>query len=294
MLLNRKAVSNDQPTTIETIGTTRWVAYREHADLLRELRVCGGEPWKSGASSKLILAVRDKRACYAYTSPETGRTYFIKVYRYQKISTRLRHIFRLSQGEKEWHQGTEAARRGMRIPAYLALGTRREGLKVHEDYCISEFREGLMLPTDWLADSSLLEKHGGREAFLHTFSQAFGAEVRRLHDVALYHREMKPGNLYLEESEDGLLSIGFLDGKHITVLSQPSEKQRIINLLRTFRMWEPEMRKHALPRICQKWFLEGYLGEASKGMAGQVWRDLARMLRAAGDSIRGPRESSRR
>jgi len=285
-------VSNDHPTTIEILGTTRWVAYHEHADLLREIIGCGGAPWESAACSKLILAVRDKRACYAYTSPVTGRTYFIKVYRYKKISTRLRHMFRLSQGEKEWHQGIEAARRGMRIPAYLALGKRREGLRVHEDYCISEFREGLMHPTDWLADSSLLEKHGGRKAFLHAFAQAFGAEVRRLHDVALYHREMKPGNLYLEEREDGRLCIGFLDGKHITVLPQPSEKQRSTNLLRTFRMWEPAMRTHALPRICQKWFLEGYLGDASKDMAGRVWRELARMLRAAGNSIRGPRESS--
>jgi hypothetical protein len=292
-LVNRTTVSNDQPTTIEIIGTTRWIACREHAALLREFRACGGAPWKSEAS-KLILAVRDKRSCYAYTSPETERTYFIKVYCYKKISTRLRHMFRLSQGEKEWRQGIEAARRGMRIPAYLALGKRREGLRVHEDYCISEFREGLMHPTDWLADSSLLEKYGGRETFLRTFSHAFGAEVRCLHDRALYHRELKPANLYLEERADGRLCIGFLDGKHITVLARPSETQRTTNLLRTFRMWEPAMRKHALPRICQKWFLEGYLGESSKGMAGPVWRDLARMLRVAGDSIRGPRDSSRR
>ncbi len=285
------AITNNRYNATETILATKWVAHREHSYLFREIGQLDGDLWKSEPSAELILAVRDKRACYMYRSPSSERTYFVKVYRYAKFSTRLRHLYRLSQGEKEWRQGIESAQRGMQIPAYLAFGKFRKGLSVHEDYCISEFRKGLKNPTDWLVDAGFLEKQGGRRAFLQSFSRVFGKEVRRLHGLALYHREMKPENLYLDEDESGCLCLGFLDAKHITVLSRPSEEHRIKNLLRTFRMWEPTIRKNMLPRICQKWFLEGYLGERSKNTTDSVWRDLAHRLRVAGDSIQGPKET---
>ena len=269
-------------------GTSRWVISAADASLLEEIRGHDWERFASDPRAKEVLRVRRKRACYVFESESTRRRYFIKVYRYEKLGTRLRYLIRRCQGEKEWFQGNEAIRRGMRMPEYIGLGERYAGLLKTETYCISRYVDGLRDGEAWLRNPAAAKPFGGRSRFLRQLAATFGAAVGRNHELALYHREMKPSNLFLEIGESGKLEIGFLDAKHITVRPQPSEAERTKNLVRTYRMWEAAIREQG---IATKYILR-FLAACSNDRKDESVKSLFLRLAAEVEETGGQRTPS--
>jgi tRNA A-37 threonylcarbamoyl transferase component Bud32 len=160
--------------------------------------------------------------------------YAVKVYRFDKLRVHLRSIYGRCQARKEWENHLYAHRANIETVPAVALGERRLCFGVREAIVV----------TKWEPDATNLIEFrknlgdAGHEICIQ-IAQSLGRLVARTQRAGIYHNEIKPGNLLIKESRNGL-GVLLIDWKHAR-LRRVSTANDLQNLLRIKSLFELEL-----------------------------------------------------
>jgi len=155
-----------------------------------------------------------------------GERVCVKQFRYPRWLDRLKENFRPSKGLKAWISGNGLRVRGVPSLKVMAYAERRSGFGVREGFLLMEASEG-----GQELDRYLLNGFGDfRKKRL--FIRAFARWLSRLHEMDLYHGDMKTCNILVSEEGEGEgWRFQLLDLEDVELDERVDEKRLFKNLL---------------------------------------------------------------
>jgi len=177
---------------------------------------------------------------------------FIKALFFDRFNVRLRSLIGRCRTRKEWENHHIALSRGIPTIQPLALGELRKGLLVHEAVLLLEGRADLVNINQWR------RINGGTRDDRSSIDLAhcLGRLTANTHQQGIYHNEIRPDNLLIDEALD--CKILLIDWKH-AYIRMHKVANNLENLIRTDSLFKRDMAFNPPSIKEKKAFLQGYL-----------------------------------
>jgi tRNA A-37 threonylcarbamoyl transferase component Bud32 len=179
-----------------------------------------------------LVIGREKPSSLIKRSPDVAvsildnkeRRICVKQFRYKGLWNHLKNLFRRSKGLEAWVGGNGLRARGIDSIGALALVERRNWLGAQESFLMMEVAEnGGELDRYLLKGFDDVEQ---KRMFIRAFSQWLG----HLHQMDIYHQDMKTCNVLVLENEN-TWGFRFLDLEDIRMDERVNEKKVYRNFL---------------------------------------------------------------
>ena len=155
-----------------------------------------------------------------------GESMCMKQFLYPRWLDRLKENFRPSKGLKAWIAGNGLRVRGVPSLKVMAYAEKRSGFGVKEGFLVMEASEGAQE-----LDRYLLKGFGDFQK-KRLFIRAFARWLSRLHEMDLYHGDMKTCNILVsEEGEGEVWTFRLLDLEDVRLDERVEEKGLFKNFL---------------------------------------------------------------
>ena len=180
---------------------------------------------------------------------DDDREYFVKRFRPEGFSDRLKDSIRGSRAVCAWKAGIMLERAGFKVPVVASLGEKRRLGFVIDAFLITLPIKGVSLLDLLIPVTNFKIKRD--------IIKQVGKEIGRLHRKAIIHGDLIPGNIFACE-EKGHYSLCFLDNERTRKVSTLPMLERIKNLVQLNRVIVPRIT--ATDRVR---FFDAYLEENS-------------------------------
>ncbi len=220
--------------------------------------VMSRKDWTFGTLRKECAGkmIKTKETRLVFTERILQEDVFIKALFFDRFNVRLRSLFGRCRTRKEWENHHIALSRGIPTIRPLRLGELKKGLLVHEAVLLLEGRVDLLNMNQWRRIKGR-ERDDGPSLEL---AYCLGRLTARTHLQGVYHNEIRPDNLLVDESLDGRILL--VDWKH-AYLRKHNVKNNVENLIRTDSLFERDMAFKPPSITEKKAFMQGYFGEIS-------------------------------
>lgn len=175
--------------------------------------------------------------------------YFIKRFRPEGFSDRLKDSIRGSRAMCAWKAGIMLEKAGFKVPTVASLGEKRRIGFVVDAFMITLPIKGVSLLNLLIPVTSFKIKR--------SIIRQIGKEIGRLHKKRIIHGDLIPGNLFACEDK-GHYSLCLLDNERTRKVSTLPMPERIKNLVQLNRVIVPKIT--AADRVR---FFDAYLEENS-------------------------------
>ncbi len=171
------------------------------------------------SNSGNIVKKTEKSAITVHRN-KNGLKVAVKANRYNLIKSFLIG----SRSVKEWKAAQGLSVRGFNTPEALSVVEKRQGLFLFESFFLTRWVEGSMELNDYIKRTPLGydQKRG--------FIISFALTLKRLHQKAIYHADLKSNNILVRVSMDRKQDFYFIDLDRVYFQKNLSEHQKINNL----------------------------------------------------------------
>lgn len=180
---------------------------------------------------------------------DDDREYFIKRFRPEGFSDRLKDSIRGSRAACAWKAGIMLESAGFKVPVVVSLGEKRRIGFITDAFLITLPIKGVSLLELFIPVTNFKIKRD--------IIRQLGKEIGRLHKNGIIHGDLIPGNIFACE-EAGRYSLCFLDNERTRKTSALPMFDRIKNLVQLNRVIVPRIT--AADRVR---FFDAYLEENS-------------------------------
>jgi len=157
------------------------------------------------------------------TNEQTGKDFFLKIYKHNGLFRRMTFLFRKPRGLQEFYTGIKIRQRGIATMVPSAAGSRRKKGFIQESYVINEKIEH----TENL--NILLRKdHEQYKAIpsLPACMRTFGSLVRTMHERGVFQEDLAVSNFLLGIGEENAQKIYLIDYERIRITRSISEAEQ--------------------------------------------------------------------
>ncbi len=199
---------------------------------------------------------------------------FIKRYNYQSAPYALKYLFRSSRAKRTWKAAYALLARGLPTPEPVAYAEKRTARVLRESF----FFSGAIARAVPLAGLFPAAGPGTRDA--HPVDKAdlirrTARLVRMMHERGIWHRDLKAGNILVEQTAGSGMQLYLTDLDGIRVKDTVRRTERIRDLARLHRSL---ITSPALSVRDRHRFLQWYLGAGRRGdtTLRAYWEEIRR------------------
>ncbi|MHB8844966.1 MAG: lipopolysaccharide kinase InaA family protein [Nitrospirota bacterium] len=195
----------------------------------------------------------------------TGGSLFIKVYRQERLLSRLRETLGRSRGEHEHLRCERLRELGIPVPAPLGFAADRGGLGlVQQSLYAAEWMEGRGSLRDLAVE--LFRLRPVDPNLMRALSESLGRFIAGLHAAGVKAYDLNAGNFLVRRAADGSFDVVLVDYEQITFSACISRRRKIGNLAQVSAFLLP-LSEQAFEVVCA-----GYLSAGGKDDRGDLVR----------------------
>ena len=197
------------------------------------------------------------------------RTAYLKRYFPRSVADHIKHLFRPGRAERAFRAALMLEASGFATPPVLAAAFGR-GLGSHREQVLATAgAEGALPVHRWLEQNNSDRVRALR--FKRRLIRAFGAEIGRLHNAAIFHGDLRVGNI-LAKPDGGSWDFYFLDNERSRKFRRLRWYYRVKNLVQV------NMHREDVTDTDRMRFFRAYF--AQSGLDRRKSRALARTVAA--------------
>ena len=130
----------------------------------------------------------------------TVHNLYLKQYLHRSVWDVLKHLFRPSRAQRAFKASRMLAKNGLLSPEVIAVGELKYGLACARTFLITREVAGAHSVPELLGDFA---RRPDKTRAKRDLIAAFGETVGRMHAAGIFHGDLRPGNVFGEDTAEG-------------------------------------------------------------------------------------------
>ena len=195
-----QADQTDRPPEYRTLVADRmtWTVRSDMTHLFDGPRAVNWSRLADEPGCRVVKSGPHRSVVYLERAGQSGRPstgLYVKMHHYPRLTDQLHYLLRRSRVEREWHMLLEARARGVSCVPPVAMGERRRGGFIAENYLVTEaVTDGVGLK-ELVTRGLRTFRPEARDGLLRRLGEQFGRFCARLHQAGIYQRDFHAGNI---------------------------------------------------------------------------------------------------